>query len=369
MADSNSGSLSKPLPAQRILVVRYRFIGDTILTAPFLRNLRRAYPEATVDVLVGPQSGTVLQGCPYINELIVFDTTRFHKYDRGAGPRRNLISYATDLRKRRYDLAFILKRSWSSGLLTWLAGARYRVGYNTEGRRIFLTHPVAWNPSKHEVESTLDVLAAAGVPVVDKHLEAWVTEGEKAEISALVPELGRDSLRLLIHAAAAHPAKMYPLDNWCYVVRALAEKLKATLYFTGAEQDRELYEQLCSISGVKGINLAGKLSIRQSLALYSRMDLAVCVDSGPAHLAAAAGVPTVAIFGPTDPDRWRPWGDEHTYIRGASAPACACAINNVCADLTCLTQLDASVVVERASKLFFTNGNLPRHTQERLAKL
>ncbi len=366
MAGSTPGSPGEQLPAKRILVVRYRFIGDTILTVPFLRNLRRAYPEATIDVLVGPQSGTVLENCPYINELIVFDTTRFHKYDRGAGRKGNLISYATDLRKRGYDLAFLLKRSWSSALLAWLAGARYRVGYNTEGRRIFLTHPVAWDPNVHEVESTLSVLKAAGVPVVDDHLEAWTSQSEQEDVSALVPELGRDGLRLLIHAAAAHPAKMYPLECWSPLVKKLAESLNATVYFTGAEQDRATYDELESLSGVKGVNLAGKFSIRQSLALYQRMDLAVCVDSGPAHLAAAAGVPTVAIFGPTDPDRWRPWGAEHAHVRGAAAPGCPCAINDVCANRPCLTELDPKVVAERALRLFFSGGHIPRVTRERL---
>ena len=108
--------------AKKVLVIRYRFIGDTILTVPFLRNLRYAYPDATIDMLVGPQSGTVLENCPYLNELIVFDTTRFHKYDKGEGKTHNFWSYAWELRQRKYDLVFILKRSFSC----WLAGISFR---------------------------------------------------------------------------------------------------------------------------------------------------------------------------------------------------------------------------------------------------
>ncbi|MGH9553973.1 MAG: glycosyltransferase family 9 protein, partial [Terriglobales bacterium] len=126
----------KLLEGKRILVIRYRFIGDTILTGPFLKNLRHAYPDATIDVLVGPQSGEVLNGCPYVNDLIVFDTTRFHKYDSGAGAKRSFWSYVSLLRKKHYDLVFVLKRSWSSAVLALLTGARYRVGYATEGRQI-----------------------------------------------------------------------------------------------------------------------------------------------------------------------------------------------------------------------------------------
>lgn len=302
------------LPASRILVMRYRFIGDTILTVPFLRNLRRAYPHATIDALVGPESGLVLAGCPYVDELIPFDTTRFHKYDRGQGKPRNFLSYATILRKRSYDLIFILKRSWSSGLLSWLSGARWRVGYDTEGRRIFLTHPVIWDKNKHEVESTLDVLRGAGVPVEDNFLEAWVTSDEMRQVKAMVPELTRTETKVLIHAAAAHPDKMYSLDKWAQIVQQLHQQFGIIPFYTGAQQDRPLYDKLAQLSAVPAVNLAGQLSLRQSMSLYKEMDMAVCVDSGPAHLAAAVDTPTVAIFGPTDPHRWRPWGAEHVAI-------------------------------------------------------
>src|SRR5688500_13490935 len=102
------------LPAQRILVVRYRFIGDTILMVPFLRNLRRAYPQAQIDMLVGPQSGAVLDHCPYVDNFITFDTTKFHKYDRSDNQQRHFLSYVWQLRKEKYDLALVLKRSVSA---------------------------------------------------------------------------------------------------------------------------------------------------------------------------------------------------------------------------------------------------------------
>src|ERR1700688_3602013 len=157
-------------PAQRILVMRYRFIGDTILAVPFLRNLRYAYPSAYIDVLVGPQSGTVLNGCPYINDLIVFNTTDFHKYDRDQ-TKRGFLSYAHDLYHRDYDLIFVLKRSFSAALLAWLSGARYRVGHNTQFRGLLLTHSTPWNKHMPEVKSTLEVLNAVNIPVQDDFLE------------------------------------------------------------------------------------------------------------------------------------------------------------------------------------------------------
>ena len=114
-------------------------------------------------------------------------------------------------------------------------------------------------------------------------------------IKAIVPELGNEKNKILIHAAAAHPDKMYPLERWAEVLKILAPQLNSDFYFTGAQQDYLLYEELQLLAGIKGINLAGKLSLRQSMALYRRMNVAVCVDSGPAHLSAAVGVPTIAL--------------------------------------------------------------------------
>jgi heptosyltransferase-2 len=140
----NVAKTATKVEAGRILVIRYRFIGDTILTVPFLRNLRKAYPHARIDVLVGPTSGQVLDGCPYIDSTIEYDTTRFHKYDRGDGGKRSFWSYFFELRKHKYDLVFVLKRSLSSAVLAFGTGARHRVGYASHGRQLRLSRPAVW---------------------------------------------------------------------------------------------------------------------------------------------------------------------------------------------------------------------------------
>jgi len=350
-----TGVDGKLLPGKRILVIRYRFIGDTILTGPFLKNLRAAYKEAVIDVLVGPQSGEVLAGCPYVDELITFDTTRFHKYDSGRGKTKSFWSYVHLLRQRRYDLVFVLKRSWSSAVLALLTGAANRVGYANQGRQILLSKSVAWNPDQHEVQSTLDVLRCANIPIVDDALEGWVSEQERNEIRSMVPQLLDGKNGVLIHAAAAHPDKIYPSELWAKVIQRLYERFQLVPFFTGAPRDVELYDQLQSLSGVPGVNLAGKLSLRQSMALYKCMQLAVCVDSGPAHLAAAVGTPTAAIFGPTDPERWRPYGAKTMAIYDETLPCRPCHYKKTCTDRPCLTQLDPERIVNGCANLLAQN--------------
>lgn len=345
------GQVKRIADARRILVIRYRFLGDTILTGPFLKNLRHAYPSATIDVLVGPQSGEVLHGCPYVNDLIEFDTTRFHKYDSGAGDTKSFWSYVSLLRKRKYDTVFVLKRSWSSALLALLSGARNRIGYATEGRQILLTRGVPYNPQMHEVASTLSVLQAAGVEIVDDKLEAWISAQEQEQILNMVPELSTARRRVLIHPAAAHPDKMYPIESWAPVVRGLFEKHGMVPFYTGAERDTAMYRELESLCGVEGVHLAGKLSIRQSMALYSNMHLSVCVDSGPAHLSAATGTPTIALFGPTDPRRWQPHGEHTIALYDETLPCRPCLYKKTCDDRPCLTQYAPSKILEACDKL------------------
>lgn len=334
------------LKADKILVIRYRFLGDTILSVPFLRNLRNAYPNSQIDVMVGPQSGEVLKGCPYVDNFIVYDTTRFHKYDKGKGKPKTFFHYLKAIRKTKYDLVFVLKRSLTAHLLAYFSGAKSRVGYEMPGREFFLTHKVPFDENIHEIDSCLNVARKAGIPIDDNKMEAWISDTENANIEKKIPQLKDSDRKILIHAAAAHPDKIYPSSKWIELIKILKQKFNLTPYFTGAPQDRELYEELSELSGVKSVNMAGELNIRESMALYSHMDLALCVDSGPAHLASAVGVPTYTVFGPTDPVRWAPQGANSRAIYDNSLECRPCHYNKTCQNRECLTNLEPDAIIE-----------------------
>ncbi len=336
---------------KKILVIRYRFIGDTILTVPFLRNLHNYYPDAKIDVLVGPQSGQVLENCPYINELIEYDTTRFHKYDQGQGKAKSFWSYLSILKEKKYDVVFVLKRSASAALLAFLSGAKKRIGYGGGIKSFLLTTNAPWNTNKHEVESTLDVLRAANIPIADNYLEAWTTREEIITAKSLLSQ--ETKKYLLIHAAAAHPDKMYPNASWAKIIEQMHNVHGFTPVLSGAPSDIKLNQEIIDSSGVKCINLAGQLSIRESMALYKLMQLAICVDSGPSHLSAAVGTPTLSIFGPTDPVRWRPFGDNHAAIYDSSLSCRPCHYKKTCEDKReCLTQLNPQIVIQAAIGIY-----------------
>ena len=137
----------------KILVMRYRFIGDTLLTIPFLRNLRDEYPDAQIDMLVAPVSGEIIDKCPYVNNFIYFDTTKKHRYENKENQeKKDFWSYVKLLRAQNYDKAYVLKRSFSSAFLAFAAGIKERIGFDTEMRGFLLTKKVPYIENRHEIE-------------------------------------------------------------------------------------------------------------------------------------------------------------------------------------------------------------------------
>ena len=236
------------LPAQKILVMRYRFIGDTVLTVPFLRNLRAAYPHAQIDLMLEPFSGQVIEGCPYVDRVIPFELRTIHRYSKNTerGKIAGNLYYWNLIRKEGYDAVFVLKRSLSSALLVWAAGIPRRIGFATEGRRMFLTDPVVYRQDQHEVENFLDCLRTIEVPVGSTHLELWTSPEQDQKVKTLLAEAGwkAGDLNVIIHAAASLPAKQWPLDRFAEIMRTLRDQYQARFVYTGAKGDSPLYEAI-----------------------------------------------------------------------------------------------------------------------------
>ena len=300
-----------------LLVLRYRFIGDTILTVPFLRNLRRAYPQARIDMMVAPYSSDVLIGTPYVDEFIVYDPPTIHA-DSGGRHRTFLskVRFVADLRKRRYDKAYVLKRSLSSAVIAFLSGAPERIGFDTESRGFLLTKRVPYRKDRHEVQNFLEVLRADGVPIVDDHLEAWLSKDEIAFADGFLADRGHaDGTRLVgIHPFTADRNRAWHEDDFIAVANALQEKHGVRILLLGGKRDLDLAAGIGDRIRPGPISAVGRTDLRQTMALLSRCSLLVCNDSGIMHLGAALDVPLVALFGPQTPDLFGPWGKRCTVL-------------------------------------------------------
>jgi heptosyltransferase-2 len=329
--------------AKKILVMRYRFIGDTVLTVPFLRNLREACPEAQIDLMIEPFSGQVIEGCPYVDRIIPFEFKTIHTYSAASsrGKFEGYRYYWNFIRKNGYDAAFALKRSLSSALLVRAAGVPRRIGFATEGRGILLTDRVAYRHDQHEVQNFLDCLRILDIPVRSTTLELWPTQKNDERARSLFREAGwkHNDLVIVIHAAASLPAKQWPADRFAAVMRVMRDKYNTRFIYTGAKGDAALYRKIEKLGPFGGLDLCGVTNLRENISVYRAASLFFGVDSGPMHMAAAVGIPVAALFGPTDERKWRPWGENHTVIT-KRLPCHPCKPHK-CGNNLCMTQITA----------------------------
>ncbi len=349
---------------QRILVLRYRFIGDTVLTIPFVQNVKNHFPNATIDVLVSPNSGELLEGNPHINRPIYLDTSKFHKYETPVLNSQfsilhspfpiytSLFSCATALKKENYDIAFVLKRSFSSALLAYLSGAKYRIGFNTELRGFLLTHRIKYDSNLHELNNFLNCLKPLDIKPEQYIPEIFCTEKERTKVQEYLSNLDKFKPKILIHATSAHPYKRWPKRYFAKLIDLLYKEINAQFVFTGADIDRDTYDSILELcenkEKIKSLNLCGLLTLRECYALYKELSLAICVDSGNAHLAACTNIPTYVLYGPTRPERWLPIGKNVFSIRlNQLLPCQHCDVKVECSHLSCMKLLTPEFVFNR----------------------
>lgn len=302
--------------AARILVVRTRFVGDTVLAIPFLRNLRRHFPAARIDVLVERAPGAVLADCPYVDELIVAPEGGG---DGLAGAVATVRRNAAWLRGRRYDRAYVLKRSLSAILQTRWAGIPWRVGFASQGGSPLLSRAVPIREHRHEVEVFLDLLRADGLDVDDARNENWVGEDVRARVDSLLARLPSSRPRVFVAPRSTAVEKEWPVERMARVVRWLVEERGCEVFFCGAPRDTAMHRDIAARAGAPAAahvhDLSRDLDLRGTGGLLARMDLVVGIDTGLLHVAASHGVPVVALFGPTDPNQWCPWGTRVEVLR------------------------------------------------------
>lgn len=342
---------------EKILVIRYRFIGDTLLTVPFLRNLRKANPKAQIDMLVAPVSGEIIDKCPYVDNFLYFDTTRKHRYENSNQEKKNFRYYVKLLREKKYDKAYVLKRSFSSAFLAFCAGIPERIGFDTECRGFLLTKRVKYDNSKHEIDCFLDVLKADGVKECDNYLENWIEPEEEAKVrdylKAKLPDFGKK--RVLVHATSGNHNKEWPKDRFARIVEYLTNEKGAQVIYAGTKNDSATYESIHSFINqelkTQPLNLCGEFSLRESLALTKMCDLIVGCDSGNLHIASSVKTPVIGIYGPMDEKKWGAWGENNKLLT-ADCSCRPCALKKKCKnEHACLSGIDVEAVKSAIDKM------------------
>jgi heptosyltransferase-3 len=287
---------------KRVLVIRLRSIGDTVLATPSLFALKRFLPQAQVDILVEDWVAPLLVSHPNVDNVI--------ELKRGSLASR--MSVARRLRSERYDVVYNLHGGTTATFLTRATGARHRVGFRTYQYAKLHTELVPsplllWGQQKtHSVEQQLALLGWTGVPVSDRpRTRLGISPEATGIVIKHLAEAGlADSKIALIHPAAAFDTKRWASENFARVAEYVAERGYAPVAIA-APHEAHLIDELLSKSSVNILPL--DLSLPEVTVLAARSQLFVGNDSGIAHIAAAVGTPAVVIFGSSNIAHWQPW--------------------------------------------------------------
>ena len=315
----------------RILVIRLDLLGDLMLSVPAIRAVRRRWPRAELTALVLPYTAPLLGHFPEVDRVITFDPNRLRPSGTPWLPAvwADLLGVVRRLRASRFDLALALYGPWA-GLLAYLSGARFRVGYGAE------SHPKFFHLSlpgrrylvrRHEAEYTLAVAAAVGAPPgpQDYSLEPQPEASARVEtkLAQLGVPAGMPLIGVQVGAANGWAKQWYP-DKWAAAAGEIARRWGAAVVFTGTARERPLAEAVRTRLGGPAWNLAGETDIPELVALLGRLSLFLSGDTGPMHLATALGVPTVALHGPTDPALSGPWPPGRGVVVRLDLPCSPC---------------------------------------------
>lgn len=290
---------------KRILIVNVNWVGDIIFSTPFIRAVRDAHPDSYIACLVHPRCKEMLYLNPRINDIIVYDEKGRHRGFFGKIP------LVMELRRRKFDTAFILHRSFTKSLLAYLAGIKERIGYPTKNRAFILTKTVE-EPSHevHKVEYFLNIARACRIPVKDASYEFFVNDANRDFIDGFLKRSGADEKKplVVICPGGNWDPKRWPGENFARLSDIIADKFNADIAIAGAKKDEALAMTISDMMKHKPIITCGQTTLTELGALLEKARLVIANDTGPMHMAVAMKTRVIALFGPTSPKLTGPYG-------------------------------------------------------------
>lgn len=338
---------------KRVVVRGTTWVGDSVMTVPALRALRRVLPDAHITLAIRPGARGIFSEVDFIDDVLVYDRK---------GP-LSVIPHIREWKRRKFDLAVLFQNAFEAALIPFVAGVPLRLGYATEARQALLTHPLAlpdWRSSRHEVFYYLYVITAleqmlfgtSSICEADPDASIEISESRKREATELLHAHGvrEDALVVAICPGSINSrAKRWPAEAYA----ALADRLIDTnrqVLLIGSKDEADVSQEVTSRMRNRPVVLTGKTSLDQITAVLSTVDLVVTNDTGPAHIGAALGRPTIVIFGPTNPLTTRPFSPVAEILR--HPPDCApCMLRDCPIDHRCMTAITVGEVFERTHAL------------------
>jgi heptosyltransferase-2 len=328
----------------RILIRATNWVGDVIMTLPALDAIRESFPKSTLVILSSPWVIPIFESHPMIDSVIPLV--------KGKGPFSGLtdiLKTSLQVRRQNFDLAVLFQNAFEAALIVYLGGIRYRVGYDTDHRRLLLSHTVIRDEkimNAHQIEYYLSLVRAIGLNARSKDPELFVSKEQEEKARPLLSEnrVEQEDFILGISPGAIYgPAKRWPPERFAAIADMAVDRWGAKVMIFGSGQEKDICAKVSSSMKHPPINLCGMTELDELIALIRRCNLFVSNDSGLMHMASALKVPLVAIFGSTNPVATGPRGPRSRIVR--HQVDCAPCMRPVCSrDFQCMLSIEPEEV-------------------------
>lgn len=337
---------------KKILIRGTNWIGDAILTFSALSSIRNTYSDARIFILVKPWVADIFRLCPLVDEIIIYKSPGIHEGIFGK------LRLARELKTQGFDMVILLQNAIEAAIIAWLSGIPVRAGYNTDVRGCLLSHPVARTKAikkVHQADYYLKMVQDLGCGGPDGGPFLKLTVEDEKTAARLLQDLGIDDNHLLIGMAPGAtygPAKKWFPDRFGALAEKFREEFGVTTMLFGSAGDCETTLNVQRCSKYPLLDLAGKTDLRTAVALMARCVLFISNDSGLMHVAGALNIPTIAIFGSTNPVTTAPIGEKNTIIYNKTD--CSPCLRETCpTDFRCMESI-STLSVYNLAKVILT---------------
>jgi heptosyltransferase III len=332
-----------------ILVIKLRYIGDVLLATPVLRALRERFPDAQLTMAVNRGTEDVLKWNPDLNEILVVERSGLAAQ----------FTFLQAVRRKGFDCVIDLTDGDRSAVLARCSAAPVRIGLNEEHRWRGLLYTTVVQPgteAMHRVEHDLEAVRPLGIQPKARPLVLRTSPQDDEAAARLLKEMTGGSAERMLQPGARYWFKAWPPDRFAELAGRLAEQHGCQILIGGDAKERDLAESIRAKSRAPVVSLAGRLTLLQYAAVLKRCALFVGNDNGPMHMAAALGVPVVALFGPSNPAEWGPRGARTEVLyKGLDCRRC---FHPTCTrgEESCMKQITVEEVFAAAGRLLGVRG-------------
>ncbi len=329
--------------ARRICLIKPSALGDIVQSLPIVHAIRYRFPSASIAWIINDQLAPLIDGHGIVDQVIPFERNRFHSID--AKSRQGIRQLAQSLAKYRFDLVIDLQGLLRSAMLGLATKAPIRIGLASarEGANYTYTHIAQDGPFEtNAVDRYWSVARLLGAGGIDKSFELGLTESEKGWAREKLLRFPRPWLA--IHPGAKWITKRFPAEKFAQAARQWSNSQRGTVIAVGAPGDQVLAQTMRDeLAHQPMLDLVGQTNLRQLAGLLAEVDLLMTNDSGPMHLAAAVGTPTISVFTCTSPIRSGPFGVGHQFLQ--TSISCRASYQKECSHRSCMKELAADQLV------------------------